>query len=113
VESDYRDKVHKLSGQPPIYFLTGEYDFACTPEMTMRTAEKVKNSECIIFGGGHFPTSEDPDKFKEVITPVLKKILQNDPERRGGATENWSSNRSSSGGGRPSDDAPRRRVIDL
>ena len=42
----------------------------------MRTAEKVKNSECIIFGGGHFPTSEDPDKFKEVITPVLKKILR-------------------------------------
>ena len=79
----------------------------------MRTAEKVKNSECIIFGGGHFPTSEDPEKFKEVITPVLKKILQNDPGRRAGATENWSSNRSSSGGGRSSDDAPQRRVIDL
>ena len=50
--------------------------------MTERTAEKVKNSECIIFGGGHFPTSEDPVKFKEVITPVLKKILALDPERR-------------------------------
>ncbi|MCG8355013.1 MAG: hypothetical protein MI920_05535, partial [Kiloniellales bacterium] len=37
----------------------------------------------IIFSGGHFPTSEDPDKFKEVVTPVLKKIVQNDPERRG------------------------------
>ncbi len=115
VDSDYRDKVHKISGKLPIYFLTGEYDFACTPEMTMRTAEKVKNSECIIFGGGHFPTSEDPDKFKEVITPVLKKILQNDPERRGGATQNWSSGQNSVGGSltRPSDDNPQRRVIDL
>ncbi|MCH2564871.1 MAG: alpha/beta hydrolase, partial [SAR116 cluster bacterium] len=79
----------------------------------MRTAEKVKNSEGIIFGCGHFPTSADPDKFKEGITPVLKKILQNDPGRRGDAAENWSSNRSSSGGGRPSDDTPQRRVIDL
>ena len=59
--------------------------------MTQRTAEKVKNSECTIFGGGHFPTSEDPVVFKEVVTPVLKKIIQNDPERRGGNISNWSS----------------------
>jgi pimeloyl-ACP methyl ester carboxylesterase len=83
VDSDFRDQCQKISGKVPIYFLTGEYDFACTPEMTQRTAEKVKNSECIIFGGGHFPTSEDPVKFKEVVTPVLKKILSADPERRG------------------------------
>ena len=75
--------MSKISGRLPIYFLTGTYDFACTPEMTERTAEKVKNAECIIFSGGHFPTSEDPAKFKEVITPVLKKILGQDPERRG------------------------------
>ncbi len=67
----------------PIYFLTGDYDFACTPEMTQRTAEKVKNSEVVIFSGGHFPTSEDPVKFKNVVTPVLNKIVSNDPERRG------------------------------
>ena len=66
----------------PIFFLTGEYDFACTPEMTERTAEKVKNAECIIFSGGHFPTSEDPVKFKEVISPVLRKVLALDPERQ-------------------------------
>jgi len=50
--------------------------------MTERTAERVKNSECIIFSGGHFPTSEDPVKFKEVISPVLRKILALDPARR-------------------------------
>ena len=82
VDSDYRDQVSKISGKLPIYFLTGDYDFACTPEMTERTAEKVKNSECIIFSGGHFPTSEDPVKFKEVISPVLRKVLALDPERR-------------------------------
>ena len=81
--------------------------------MTMRTAEKVKNSECIIFGGGHFPTSEDPDKFKEVITPVLKKILQNDPERRGTSSQNWSSGQVGGARERASNTAPSRRVIDL
>ena len=82
VDSDYRDQVSKISGKLPMFFLTGEYDFACTPEMTERTAEKIKNAECIIFSGGHFPTSEDPVKFKEVISPVLKKVLALDPERR-------------------------------
>jgi hypothetical protein len=82
VDSDYRDQLSKISGKLPIFFLTGEYDYACTPEMTERTAEKVKNSECVIFSGGHFPTSEDPVKFKEVISPVLRKVLALDPERR-------------------------------
>src|SRR4029079_18782134 len=82
VDSDIREHVHKISGKVPIYFLTGDYDFACTPEMTERTAEKVKNSECIIFSGGHFPTSKDAVKLKEVISPVLRKILSLDPELR-------------------------------
>jgi pimeloyl-ACP methyl ester carboxylesterase len=115
VDSDYRNQVQKISGKVPIYFLTGDYDFACTPEMTERTADKVKNAECIIFTGGHFPTSEDPVKFKEVITPVLKKILQLDPERRGQPTglagrTNVTELRSTSGGQRP---AGGRRVIEL
>jgi hypothetical protein len=79
--------------------------------MTERTAEKVRNSECIIFGGGHFPTSEDPAKFKEVITPVLKKILGLDPERRGqgGARAGVTDLRSGGRSERPAG----RRVIDL
>jgi pimeloyl-ACP methyl ester carboxylesterase len=114
VDSDYRNQVQKISGKVPIFFLTGDYDFACTPEMTERTAEKVKNAECIIFSGGHFPTSEDPVKFKEVITPVLKKILQLDPERRGQAAGFASRTNvtelRSSGSQRP---AAGRRVIEL
>lgn len=109
MDSDFRDRVHKISGRVPIYFLTGEYDFACTPEMTERTAEKVKGSECIIFSGGHFPTSEDPDKFKEVVSPVLKKIVQNDPGRRGGDAGRSGSYTDS----RSTSTRPERRVIDL
>jgi pimeloyl-ACP methyl ester carboxylesterase len=115
VDSDYRDQVHKISGRMPIYFLTGEYDFACTPEMTERTAEKVKNSECIIFSGGHFPTSEDPVKFKEVISPVLKKIVQNDPDRRvsGGGRVALPDGRGASSSAGRSDRPAGRRVIEF
>ena len=115
VDSDFRDKVHKISGKVPVYFLTGEYDFACTPEMTMRTAEKVKNSECVIFGGGHFPSSEDPEKFKDVLMPILRKIIQNDPRHRGANARDWSARRvdGPSAGGRGAERSSDRRTIDL
>ena len=79
--------------------------------MTERTAEKVKGSETIIFSGGHFPTSEDPAKFKDVITPVLKKIVQNDPDRRGQgrALPNASATAQAGSAARPA----ARRVIEL
>jgi hypothetical protein len=108
-----RDQLHKISGKLPIYFLTGEYDFACTPEMTERTTAQVKNSECIIFSGGHFPTSEDPDKFKSVVTPVLKKIIQNDPERRGQVSGPYRGNLVELSTARGHERSATRRVIDL
>lgn len=75
VDHDFRGYSEKISGNVPIYFLTGEYDFACTPEMTEETAKKVKNSECIIMKeNGHFPMSENPENFKTYLMPVLKKI---------------------------------------
>jgi len=82
--------------------------------MTERTAEKVKNSECTIFSGGHFPTSEDPVKFKEVISPVLRKILALDPERRK-ETGAFASRGSLSlaRGERPGANTNGRRVIEL
>ena len=113
VDSDFRDQLQRISGRLPIYFLTGEYDFACTPEMTERTAEKVKNSECVIFSGGHFLTSEDPAKFKDVVTPVLKKIVQNDPERRGQGSATTRGNLAELRSARNAERASGWRVIDL
>lgn len=77
VDHDFRDLCRKISGRVPIYFMTGVYDFACTPEMTEQTADKVRNSECIIMEGiGHFPMCEHPEGFKEYLMPVLRKIVQ-------------------------------------
>jgi hypothetical protein len=84
VDHDFRDLCRKISGKVPMYLITGVYDFACTPEMTRQTAEKIKNAECIIMEGiGHFPMSENPEIYKEYLMPVLKKILQLDTEQRG------------------------------
>jgi pimeloyl-ACP methyl ester carboxylesterase len=75
VDHDFREYDDRITGNTPIYFMTGEYDFACTPDMTRATAEKVKGSECIIMEGiGHFPMSENPVTFKKYLMPVLKEI---------------------------------------
>jgi pimeloyl-ACP methyl ester carboxylesterase len=75
IDHDFRDLCSKLDGKVPVYFMTGIYDFACTPEMTRQTAEKVKGSECIIMEGiGHFPMSENPETYKKYLMPVLEKI---------------------------------------
>lgn len=81
VDHDFRGKTDGITGNVPIYFLTGVYDFACTPEMTQETSEKVKGSECIIMEGiGHFPTSENPETFKQYLMPVLEKVQTAKPE---------------------------------
>jgi pimeloyl-ACP methyl ester carboxylesterase len=59
----------------PLYLLTGEYDFSCTPEDTKRTADKIKGAEATIMREvGHFPMSENPSQFRRYILPVLEKI---------------------------------------
>ena len=76
MDHDFRGRTEKLSGNVPIYYMTGVYDFACTPEMTEEAAKKTKNSECIIMEEiGHFPMSENPDVFNRYLMPVLDKIL--------------------------------------
>ncbi len=86
VDHDFRGFNEKISGNIPIYFMTGVYDFACTPEMTEKTAEKVKGSETIIMEGiGHFPMCENPETYKEYLMPVLEKIMstEREPARAG------------------------------
>jgi len=42
-DGDFRDRVSQIdTSSCPLYLLTGEYDFSCTPEDTERTAAKIK-----------------------------------------------------------------------
>ena len=62
----------------PLYLLTGEYDFSCTPEDTMRTAERIAGAEVTVMREvGHFPMSENPAQFRRYVLPVLEKIRKN------------------------------------
>lgn len=75
VDHDFRELTHKISGNTPLFFLTGEYDYICTPQLAEKTTLKVKNAEHITMHDiGHFPMSEAPEAFKKYLMPVLGKI---------------------------------------
>jgi pimeloyl-ACP methyl ester carboxylesterase len=75
-DGDVRDRVAKIdTSKCPLFLLTGEYDYSCTPEDTLSIARSVKGCEATIMKGmGHFPMSEDPKSFLEYLLPVLARI---------------------------------------
>ena len=76
IDGDLRGRTSRIdTGKCPLYLLTGEYDFSCTPEDTRRTAESIPGAEVTIMSRlGHFPMSENPEHFRNYILPVLDKI---------------------------------------
>jgi pimeloyl-ACP methyl ester carboxylesterase len=86
VDGDLRGRVENIdTGACPLYLLTGEYDFSCTPEDTKRTAAAIEGASVTIMEQlGHFPMSENPAQFRRYIAPVLDDILrQSKPIRQG------------------------------
>jgi pimeloyl-ACP methyl ester carboxylesterase len=78
VDGDLRGRVETIDAKLcPLYLLTGEYDFSCTPEDTLRTAASIKGASVAIMEQlGHFPMSENPVQFRRYIAPVLDQIRQ-------------------------------------
>ncbi|CAN5528271.1 hypothetical protein BH10PLA2_BH10PLA2_04570 [soil metagenome] len=76
LDGDIRDRVAQIDTKRcPLYLLSGEYDYSCTPEETLEVAQSIPGSEVKIMEGlGHFPMSEDPRKFIQYLSPVLQKI---------------------------------------
>ncbi|KAI9926588.1 hypothetical protein MW887_004356 [Aspergillus wentii] len=62
---DGRGRVEKIdTSKCPMYFLTGEYDWSNTPEMSEKTAKKIPGARFKSMSGlGHFPATENPDVF--------------------------------------------------
>jgi pimeloyl-ACP methyl ester carboxylesterase len=86
VDGDLRGRVEAIDTKVcPLYLLTGEYDFSCTPEDTKRTAAAIGGARVEIMEQlGHFPMSENPEQFRRYIAPVLGEILtQSVPTRQG------------------------------
>ena len=68
VDGDLRGKVERIDTKVcPLFLLTGEYDFSCTPEDTKRTAAAIAGASVTIMEQlGHFPMSENP----EAVSPL-------------------------------------------
>jgi pimeloyl-ACP methyl ester carboxylesterase len=64
----------------PLFLLTGEYDYSCTPDDTRALARQIPGAQVTIMEGlGHFPVSEDPQRFLACLRPVLAAILEGAP----------------------------------
>ncbi len=87
VEADLRPRIGRIDTRRcPLFLLTGEYDFSCTPADTRRTASRIAGARVTIMKQlGHFPMSENPAQFRRYLLPVLEEIRGLGRNRRTGA----------------------------
>ena len=76
IDGDIRDRVGRIDTRRcPLFLLSGEYDYSCTPEETLAVAASIPGAEVTIMKGlGHFPMSENPEAFIGHLLPVLDRI---------------------------------------
>lgn len=72
-QGDIRARVANIdTTRCPLWLLTGEYDYSCTPEDTKYLASCIAGARWTIMKEmGHFPMSEDPERFMAYLRPVL------------------------------------------
>jgi pimeloyl-ACP methyl ester carboxylesterase len=74
-DGDIRGRLDRIDVKRcPLYLLTGEYDYSCTTQGTLDVAKRTGAQATIMKDLGHFPMSEDPEKFIGYLLPVLDKI---------------------------------------
>jgi pimeloyl-ACP methyl ester carboxylesterase len=75
-EWDARDRVGSIdTGRCPVYLLTGEYDYSCTPELSEATAGRIPGARFQVMEGlGHFPMGENPARFLTYLLPILDEL---------------------------------------
>jgi pimeloyl-ACP methyl ester carboxylesterase len=76
VDGDVRAELGKIdTARCPLYLLTGEYDYSCSPDDTLAVARAVPGAKVTIMKNlGHFPMSENPPLFLSYLEPVLAEI---------------------------------------
>lgn len=76
IDGDIRDRLHEIDpARCPLYLLTGEYDYSASPEDTQEVARLIGGVEVTTMRDmGHFPMSENPEKFRDYLMPVLEVI---------------------------------------
>ncbi len=76
LDGDMREDVSAIdTARCPLFLLSGEYDYSATPDDTRDLERRIRGAKAIIMDGlGHFPMSEDPDRFISYLLPVLEEI---------------------------------------
>jgi len=75
-DGDVRGRLSALDTKAcPLYLLTGEYDYSCSPADSRELAARIKGAKLTVMEHlGHFPMSEDPARFLTYLRPVLEEI---------------------------------------
>jgi pimeloyl-ACP methyl ester carboxylesterase len=82
VEHDLRGKLGEIdTARCAVYVLAGEYDpSTLSPKGSKGVADGIAGATyTVVPGVGHFIMSENPERFKEYITPVLDDIAAKGP----------------------------------
>jgi pimeloyl-ACP methyl ester carboxylesterase len=76
---DLRGREHEIdTAKCPVHLLTGEYDYACTPEETEATIAAIPGATGGRMSGiGHFPVTENYALFREHLLPALARMSTN------------------------------------
>ena len=76
VDHDLGEELANIdTSRVAVFLLTGEYDWNTTPELSRSTAEQIPGAVYrTMHGLGDFPMSEDPERFRSYLIPVLDAI---------------------------------------
>lgn len=74
---DARDDVKRIdTTRCKVAFLTGEYDYSCTPEMTERVVKSIAGARYTLMKGiGHFPMVENYPVFRPHLLDALAHVV--------------------------------------
>lgn len=77
VDHDCRENAHRIDTTVcSVDLLNGEYDWSGTPAAGQALASAIPGARYQTMEGlGHFPMSEDPQRFLALIRPVLFRLL--------------------------------------
>ena len=78
VDGDLRPQLAQIDTNAcPVFLLSGEYDYSCTPDDTRHVAALVRGTRSRVMEGlGHFPMSEDYPRFRQHLLPTLAEARQ-------------------------------------
>ena len=75
-DGDVRGRLSAIDTKAcPLYLLTGEYDYSCSPADSRELAARIEGAKLTVMENlGHFPMSENPALFLRYLRPVLEQI---------------------------------------